>query len=250
MPRPNALPTSDPSDSARNLSVLVLDDERFDRHRLARLCSGLDVGCDVTNAITLVEFEAQLDAGRYDLIMVDYLLPDGTGLQALDAVRRSARNFASATIMITGQFDDAVATQALRGGCADYLTKDELTKETFQRAVTNALEKSALTMAVQAQTFARAEVEAVLELFASRFAGDIKPMVSRTLRQLRDHRRAPDTDGIAAIETSCMAMWETLVELERQPGVEMMADTMQGSVQPPIKEGQRKPPSPFARVRN
>ncbi len=232
-------------------AVLILDDERFDRHRLARLCSGLEGACAVTATASLENFEAELTAARYDLILVDYLLPDGTGLQALDAVRRSALNYQSATIMITGQMDDQVAGAALRGGCSDYLSKDELTPDTFKRAVTNALQKSALCLEVEAQTFARSEVEAVLEAYASRFARDIKPMVSRTLRQLRDHRRQPNPEGFAATEASCIAIWEMLVELERHSGGDMINDTiLQGAaVLPAAQIDARKPPSPFARIR-
>lgn len=249
MPHSNTPDRADTLASGRDLSVLILDDERFDRHRLARLCSGLPCSSSITNAKTLAEFETQLETAAFDLVLVDYLLPDGTGLEALDLVRRSASNFNSATIMVTGQINDDVAAQALRVGCADYLTKDELTKDTFQRAVTNALQKSALTLEVAAQTFARSEVETVLELFATRFAGDIKPMVSRTLRQLRVQRGAPGAEGIAAIETTCMMMWETLVELERHSGVDMMANTIQCLSPIPPQGPQRKPPSPFARLR-
>ena len=121
--------------------------------------------------------------------------------------------------------------------------------EAFQRAVGNALEKSALSLEVAAQTFARSEVEAVLEVFAGRFARDIKPMVSRPLRQLRDLRARSDLPGISEVEDSCMATWETLVELERYSGPRMMADTIASTIKPlPAAVVRRKPPSPFARI--
>lgn len=230
----------------RNLSVLILDDERFDRHRLARLCSGLEMKCDVTNAASLLAFESQLETRRYDVILVDYMLPDGTGMHALEAIRCSALNFGAAAIMITGHAEDAVATEALRLGCVEYLLKETLTAQTFRAALTKALNNAKPDCDSGTQTFARSDVEAVLERFATQFAADIKPVVSRTLRQLRDLRSAPDAEKITAVENSCMTIWETLVALERHTGPEMMAATL--TTPPPPVAAQRKPPSPFARI--
>ncbi|MBD3664200.1 response regulator [Sulfitobacter aestuariivivens] len=232
-----------------SLQVLILDDERFDRHRLARLCSGLPQECTVRNATDLASFSDALDDDLFDLILVDYQLPDGTGLDALRAVRMSVRNFNAATIMVTGQPAEAIAQEALLGGCADYLTKDEITPVTFRRAVTNAVQKSVLSTQVEAQSFAREEVEAVLQHFAGKMARDIKPMVSRMMRQVRDLRRGEDSDRFDPIDLSCMTMWEMLVELERHDGIDMVTRTLSKGTAAPesVVTPLRKPPSPFAR---
>lgn len=236
------------------LKVLILDDERFDRHRLARMCSGLERPVDVTNAQTLRAFKDQLDAGAFDLILLDYLLPDGTGMDAMEAVRLSPDNLNAATIMITGQRQEHLAAEAMKMGCADYMTKDQLTANAFRRAVTNALQKSELTHQIEAQTFARSEVEKVLEHFASSFARDIKPLVSRMLRQLRDLRGKDQSDGFSAIDGTCIDIWEALVELERNTGPDMMALALSKSAASDeaqtaqdARKG-RKPPSPFSKV--
>ncbi|WP_370400752.1 response regulator [Sulfitobacter sp. JB4-11] len=241
----------DPQTSA--LRVLILEDERFDRHRLARLCSGLARPCTLTNAATLADFTTALESGTFDLVILDYHLPDGTGLDALEQVRMSARNCTAGIIMITGQGHDAIARRAREDGCSDYLTKDELTAPAFQRAVANALQKSELTVELETQTFARAEVEAVLAHFAGQCARDIKPMLSRMMRQLRALRRAggapPDADP-ALIEESCMAMWQFLQQLEQHQGNALFAD-LAPTPQVPASDRlrpPRKPPSPFTRI--
>lgn len=233
------------------LSVLILDDERFDRHRMARLCSGLPVACTVHNAPTLAAFNSRLEEHLFHLILVDYALPDGTGLQALDDVRRSARNFNSATIMITGQSDSTVAEAALRAGCTDFLTKDELTTHKFHRAVSSALDRAALTLKVETQNFAREDVEKMLEACATQFAGDMKPMVSRSLRLMRDLRRDATKDRMDALEQSCLEMWESLIAQERSAGTDMLA---RNSAAPQDLNSAaietRKPPSPFSRMQH
>ncbi len=237
------------------LHVLILDDERFDRHRLARLCSGLEQKCAVTNAATLAAFDTALEAARFDLIMLDYQLPDGTGLDALARVRMSARNCTAGILMVTGQGHDAIARRAIEDGCSDYLTKEELTKPTFERAVANALQKSALAVKLENQTFRRAEVEAVLAHFAGQCARDIKPMLSRMMRQVR---ALPDAAGMdsttprQAIEQSCMDLWHFLLALERHQGKTLFADLEPvpdgpAPVAAPAPSAPRRPPSPFRR---
>lgn len=229
--------------------VLILDDQRFDRHRLARLCSGLDMECTVTNAKTLADFAVVIETAQFDLVVIDNCLPDGTGFDALQLVRLSPRNCNAAAIMVSGQGQESIAQDALKAGCSDYINKDDLSAPAFHRAVTNALQKSVLTHAVEVETFRSAETKAVLEKFASKCAQDVKPMVSRMMRQLRDLRRegARDNTGakgqIERVEESCMVLWEFLVDLESFRA----SDSAEDQLQAPALDI-RKPPSPFARL--
>ena len=256
MPSPSPLRPHGSVTNRQPTAVLILDDERFDRHRLARFCSSLDFPCAVSNASSLNDFRSRIEESSFSLILIDYYLPDGNGLDALELVRLSPRNLNTATIMITGLGQDNIEQQALDWGCADYLTKDELSSATFHRAVNNALQKSKLTIAVEAQTYARQEVEKVLEHFAGQCARDIKPMVSRMMRQLRDlrtgaeHAGAPQLDQFDRIDSSCMTLWEFLIEMERYQG-----EALVGGMLTPLSESSngdltepRKPPSPFARM--
>jgi CheY-like chemotaxis protein len=254
-PTPTVTPHLAPTAPHDALRVLLLDDERFDRHRLARLCSGLDRPCRITNAATLAAFGDTLEDASFDLIVLDYELPDGTGLDALALVRLSPRNCTCGIIMVTGQGHGDIARRVREDGCSDYLTKDELTAPAFQRAVANALQKSSLALQVRNQTYLRAEVEAVLEHFAGQCARDIKPMLSRMMRQLRDLRAPGVAEDPASqdaqmrhdgIEESCMALWQFLLDLERHQGETLFAD-----LHPRARDAapaRRKPPSPFARI--
>ncbi|MBM1310418.1 response regulator [Sulfitobacter mediterraneus] len=256
MPSPSPLRPHGSVTNGQPTAVLILDDERFDRHRLARFCSSLDFPCAVSNASSLNDFRSRIEESSFSLILIDYYLPDGNGMDALELVRLSPRNLNTATIMITGLGQDSIEQQALDWGCADYLTKDELSSATFHRAVNNALQRSELTIAVEAQTYARLEVEKVLEHFAGQCARDIKPMVSRMMRQLRDLRSGADRAGVPQmdqfdrIDSSCMTLWEFLIEMERYQGAALV-----GELLTPLADGSSgdlaepdKPPSPFTRM--
>ena len=233
-----------------HISVLVLDDQRFDRHKLGRLCATLPTHAEILNADSLAALNALLDATTFDLIFVDYNLPDGSGLDALERIRMSPRNCNAASIMITGADGEEIALDAMSRGCADFITKHELSPTTFTRAVTNALQKSALSTQVAAQTFAREEVERVLKSFASQCANDIKPMLSRMMRQLRDLRDTPAQDHRTvtarreSVEASCMHLWEFLDDLERHHPDVMMKDLAASAPLPaPAKQPGRIEPT-------
>lgn len=57
----------------------------------------------------------------YDLILLDYRLPDGTGLEALDGLRQ--RGYDIPVVMITGQGDERTVVHAMQRGAKDYLVK-------------------------------------------------------------------------------------------------------------------------------
>lgn len=258
-PRTEPAPINPGVLDAGPVRVLVLDDQRFDRHRLARLCSGLDMATEISNADSLSSMAEALANERYDLIFLDYFLPDGNGLQALDMVRLSALNCNAAIIMVAGEGMEGVAEEALRGGCSDYILKDDLSQAAFRRATTNALQKSRLTIGMTLQSMKRAETEEILRQFSTECARDIKPMVSRMMRQLRALR---DPDAVArddwnekreGIEASCMRLWEFLVDLENYCGDDLNLEE-EGNAIPslePEDKGKVKPrkvPSPFGRT--
>jgi CheY-like chemotaxis protein len=241
--------------------VLILDDERFDRHRLARFCSGLDFECEFATAKTLGDFDTLIAVNSFDLIFIDYRLPDGTGIEALHMVHMSAQNNNAATIMITGQAQAEIAQEAIDKGCQDYLSNGDLCTPSFARTVQNAIQKTtprASHTSGNAQSYPRADVEAILEHFASQCVQDMKPMVSRMMRLARNLRAQSGeelgaTPAITAIEGSCANLWEHLVALERSSGDGMITETLASrsshQYQKFAKPGQ-KPPSPFSKVLN
>ena len=205
-------------------SILIVDDQRFDRTRLQRLISALEFENHVVEADCLETMGTMLEADKFDLILLDYNLPDDNGLQALDSVQLAAKNKNAATIMIAGDGQNEIAIEALKRGCSDYVTKDDLTPESFRRATINALQKSRLSIGMEAQDLKRQQIEAVLQRFSTECAQEIKPVVSRMMRQVRDLRDVTNVTPEAAadrhnrIEQSCMRLWDFLNDLEDYEG--------------------------------
>lgn len=62
-----------------------------------------------------------LDQSSYDIVLLDYRLPDGTGLDVLEQMQ--AQGYQVPVVMVTGQGNERVAVQAIQRGAADYLLK-------------------------------------------------------------------------------------------------------------------------------
>lgn len=100
--------------------VLLVDDDH-DQAELALefLKISGEFRVDWANSVKRIwEF---LESGDYDVALMDYRLPDGTGLAALTEMNQ--RGYHIPVVMVTGQGDERIAVEALRLGAADYLVK-------------------------------------------------------------------------------------------------------------------------------
>jgi DNA-binding NtrC family response regulator len=99
--------------------ILVVDDERCVRHVLRKLFT--THGLEVQEAETAREAEAAFRASVPDLAIVDYLLPDGDGLQVIEALRRIDQRVP--LIMLTGKSSIDLAVSAIKAGAEQFVVK-------------------------------------------------------------------------------------------------------------------------------
>jgi len=103
-----ALPTVPPS----GRSILVLEDDRATRLVVATLLRRQ--GHHVLEAGRIKEAMTQLETGRVDLIVVDGLLPDGTGVDFIRALRD--RGHQAAIVFVSSFFKDKQSYESLSKG--------------------------------------------------------------------------------------------------------------------------------------
>lgn len=98
-----------------------------------------------------------------DCVLLDYLLPDTDGLNILHKLEKS-KNLLPVVVM-TGHGSETLAVDAMKAGARDYVPKNILTPEALQRAVSNAIDKTALLeqIALQNEALQRAKTQAELE---------------------------------------------------------------------------------------
>ena len=98
--------------------VLVVDDERDTAATMAMLIAS--EGFTVATAGSLYDARRQMALQTPDLVFIDLMLPDGSGMRLLED---SALRGRSAIVLVTGHGDVETSVQALRLGAADYLLK-------------------------------------------------------------------------------------------------------------------------------
>src|SRR5271170_4447404 len=59
---------------------------------------------------------------NFQLVLLDHMLPDMSGLDLLQALHREA--IATPVLMVTGKGDQQLAAQVLHAGALDYIVKD------------------------------------------------------------------------------------------------------------------------------
>ncbi|HUR19870.1 MAG TPA: sigma-54 dependent transcriptional regulator [Vicinamibacterales bacterium] len=99
--------------------VLIIDDEEIIREALQALLT-MD-GCVVRTASTAAEGLALLADEDFDTVLLDLMLPDRSGLEVLDEIRRSDEELPVVMITAFGTIDTAV--RATKLGAFHYFTK-------------------------------------------------------------------------------------------------------------------------------
>jgi two-component system, NtrC family, nitrogen regulation response regulator NtrX len=119
--------------------IAILDDEVNVGNSLRLILER--EGYAVTICRSAAAFRAHPDVLRADAYLLDVLLPDGSGIDALRWLRQTDSR--GAAIMISGHATIADAVEATRAGAFDFLEKP-LTRERVLLALKNALEQAAL----------------------------------------------------------------------------------------------------------
>jgi PAS domain S-box-containing protein len=121
-------------------TILLVDDSESDRAICRRyLLANENYDYQILEAETLEEGLEQLKVGSPDAVLVDLNLPDGSGLELLEAIRKTypGKNFP--VIMMTSQGDERLAVQSMKLGASDYLFKDDMTASTLCHYVETAI---------------------------------------------------------------------------------------------------------------
>lgn len=124
--------------------VLIVEDEKLIRWSLRQKFEAR--AFQVTGVETGSEAIEALDAGVYDLIMLDYKLPDMTGLDILRKLRETDKDVV--VIMMTAYSSIESAVDAIKLGAYDYVTKP-FDMDQLLRTVDKALETTKLRREVR-----------------------------------------------------------------------------------------------------
>jgi DNA-binding NtrC family response regulator len=102
----------------KKYKVLLIEDNKLDRMAFERFVQDQKLQYDYTAVRSISQAKEMLKSGKFDIIVSDYSLGDGTALEILNSVKDIP------IILITGAEDEQVPIDAQRAGTYDYLPKD------------------------------------------------------------------------------------------------------------------------------
>ena len=111
--------------------ILVVEDEQPIRDLIA---FGLRrAGCDVALAEHSQAALASIGDRRPDIVLVDWMLPDMSGLELVRVLRRDANTRDIPVVMLTARGEEADKVAGLESGADDYVTKPFSARELIAR---------------------------------------------------------------------------------------------------------------------
>ena len=178
--------------------ILLVDDERYTASLFEGLFRGRPVTLDL--ALDAAAARRRFRTTDYNLILMDQRLPDGSGLDLVQELRRERPH--QVAILITGYADVRDAVRAVREGLFDYLTKPFADLESLEATIDKALELDR----------AYREIDSLRHTLDGRGEGQAliggSPAIERLLQQIRQ---------VAPLDTS------VLLEGESGTGKELVA---------------------------
>ena len=94
---------------------------------------------ELTHVELLEQAKCALEAGEFDVVLIDLNLPDGQGLDNFETLHERAPD--TPMIVLTGLSDESVAVAAIARGASDYLIKGETQSALLERSIRYAIER-------------------------------------------------------------------------------------------------------------
>lgn len=124
------------------ITVLLVEDNPRDAALVAYVLGDRIPRFEVTTVGTLSGALRSLKDCRFDVILLDIVLPDSQGFATIAAIRKAAP--ALPLIVLTGFADNEMALAAVEAGVQDFLIKGDFESAMIERAVRHAIARSHL----------------------------------------------------------------------------------------------------------
>jgi len=114
------------------VQALVIDDSRAMRMILGRILR--ELGLDVAEAADGREGLQRLDAGLAPaLVLVDWNMPEMSGIEFVEAVRKPPYDFGGKVVMVTTETEVLQVVRALEAGADEYVMKPFTKESIFEK---------------------------------------------------------------------------------------------------------------------
>lgn len=112
---------STPDEKTREIRVMIVDDHEIVRRGIAEIVDRSDGLVVVAEAGSVAEALRRAELVRPEVVLIDLQLPDGTGIDIINALRGSLPQ--TRPVVLTSFDDDDALSEALRAGAKAFLLK-------------------------------------------------------------------------------------------------------------------------------
>ncbi len=117
------------------IEILLVDDDEVDREIIKKALKALEA--KFTEAITGKECLEALEKHAFSLILLDYKLPDTTGIELIYSIKKIQPS--TPVIIVTGFGNEDLVRATSDAGVLDYIPKNKITPEFLTRTILNDL---------------------------------------------------------------------------------------------------------------
>jgi diguanylate cyclase (GGDEF)-like protein len=117
------------------VNILIVDDDFVDREHIKRIIRKSDPSSSFTETDCVDEAESILREELFDVVLLDYRMPQRDGIELLLELRSEKQISNTAIVMLSNSEDEELASSCLRAGAQDFVPKNELSAARLRRAI-------------------------------------------------------------------------------------------------------------------
>ena len=124
----------------KTIKILLVEDNLADAGLLKASLGTANGGrFKIEHATRLKNALTRLTGEKFDVLLLDLSLPDSTGLETVSAIQNISKHIP--IIVLTGNDDEQLGTEAVRKGVQDYLVKGQIPERVLVQAIDYAIER-------------------------------------------------------------------------------------------------------------
>lgn len=126
------------------MRLLLVDDDELDRMAVVRVLQKPNLVKDIVHASTAVRALKLYDESTFDIVLLDYRLPDMECLDVLSKLTQHTEKHAAVVILTGMEDNEVIERNCIFAGAQDFLLKKELSARHLTKALVHAQARHAL----------------------------------------------------------------------------------------------------------
>lgn len=135
--------------------ILYIEDDKVDRLAFEKFARNKNLQYKITTSTSVKEAGKALNTGKFDIVLSDYQLGDGTVMEIMDLINNIP------VVIITGKGDEERAVKVMKEGASDYLVKD--TESNYLNILPITIENALIKKKAEEKHIQSEKLEAIIE---------------------------------------------------------------------------------------